>query len=210
MQITTIIVGPFAVNCYLLVCPQTKEAVIIDPGDDAERLVNTLHEQRIQTIRALITHAHLDHIGGLSDLASEFAVDISLHPADHSLYQRLPDQGFRFGRHFQKPPTVTHLLHEGDWVSLGKTALRVIHTPGHTPGGICFLAEKDKILFTGDTLFAGSIGRTDLEGGNESTLLHSIHSKLLSLPDDMVVYPGHGPETTIGGERRSNPFLQSA
>jgi hydroxyacylglutathione hydrolase len=208
MHIHTIAVGPFYSNCHLLHLPQTKDVLLIDPGDEPDILIANLTAAKAQPVAALITHAHLDHIGGLSGLYQVHPLEILLHPADLPLYRCLQDQGRRFGILFNEPPTAVRLVEDDQEIRFGNLSLRALHTPGHTPGGLCWYIPEEKILFSGDTLFAGSIGRTDLEGGDEEQLLNSIRKKLLTLPDETRIFPGHGPQTTVGRERRNNPFLR--
>lgn len=208
MHIQTLVVGPFQANCYLLEFPQSGNVLLIDPGDESEVITARLSSRKADPTMALLTHGHLDHIAGLSGLIRHYRLPILLHSADLALYQKLKEQGRWFGLTFSDPPPVTRCLEDGEEIVSDPIRLRVLHTPGHSPGGVCYSIPEEKLLFSGDTLFAGSIGRSDLEGGDEELLLSSIRQKILSLPDETRVFPGHGPETTVGRERRNNPYLR--
>ena len=197
---------PFYKNGYLLACAETRQAVMIDPGDEVEELASVADSREWEIQAILLTHAHIDHITGVGFAKERYPVPIYLHQDDLFLYEGLPQQGKKFGVRLDAPPTVDRYYQHGDIVRWGKLSAEVVHTPGHTPGGICL--KVGDLLVAGDTLFAGSIGRTDLPGGDYATLIRSIQTRLLVLPDETAVYSGHGPATTIGEERRSNPFLQ--
>jgi len=202
----TITVGPFAMNCYVVGSEKTKRGVVIDPGDEGEKILRVLRETGLTIEYILNTHAHLDHVLAVQAVKDGTGAAFCLHEADLPLLNMLPMQAAMFGLSVKGVPKVDRFLKHGDTLTLDDLSFRVLHTPGHTPGGVSFFTGK--AVFVGDALFAGSIGRTDLWGGSYETLLESIRSKLFTLPDDVVVYPGHGPETTIGCQRRSNPFLQ--
>jgi len=201
MILKTIVVGELETNSYILGSEKTKEAVIIDPGDDYEKIIECLKENGLKARSIINTHGHIDHIGA----DYKFDIPILIHKEDsHCLTNPEEDVFIFFGRRF--PPTKpSRLLKDGDKISVGDIEITVIHTPGHTPGGICL--KYDKILFTGDTLFAGGIGRTDFPGGSADELMESIREKLMTLDEDVTIYPGHGPTSTIGDEKRTNPFL---
>lgn len=194
MHIETLVVGYLEANCYFLVCPATSEAVVIDPGGDADLINARIAENGWQVKYIINTHGHSDHTAGNAAVRAATGALVLLHAADTSR-QSPADQ-----------ETPDRTLADGESINWGHLSLRVIHTPGHTPGGICLLAG-DK-LFAGDTLFAGSVGRSDFPGGSHRDLISSIKSKLLVLPEATEVYPGHGPSTTIGDEKRYNPFLR--
>lgn len=206
MRIQSVVVGDFQVNCYL-VSNERGKTLVIDPGADADELAALLERQNLTVAAYLITHGHTDHVSGLAELAHLQPAPVGIHPADErwaygGANQLLPHYGVP-----AKPPGgVRHLADGQEWNDEG-LAYRVIATPGHTPGGVCFYFPANKALFTGDTLFAGSVGRTDFEGGNE-TLLDESLLKLAQLPDDTAVYPGHGPRTTLRQEKATNPFLR--
>ena len=205
--IQTIAVGPLQCNCSILVDEQTKRAVVVDPGDEADRIGMALARAGATTVVLLHTHGHFDHIGGSAELAELTGAPIRLHPADRPLYDALPDQAALFGLTASAPAPPGPPLSDGETIRFGETALRVMHTPGHTPGSTCFLLEGgDSVLFSGDTLFRRSVGRTDLWGGDTETILASIRGKLFALPGRTPVICGHGPGTTIEEERRLNPF----
>lgn len=202
------VVGPLQCNCTILTCEKAREAVVIDPGDEGARLVEELKSQGVTVKYLLHTHAHFDHIGATRTLKENFTTKICLHRGDEKIYQMLPVQGQMFGMRFDEPKPIDQFIEDGELLTFGEHRLEVIHTPGHSPGGVCFkLSEKEQLLFSGDTLFQGSIGRTDLWGGNYDTLLQSIRTRLLSLDGDTQVFPGHGGETLISTEKRHNPFL---
>lgn len=206
MIIETIVVTPIGANCYVVGCPDTKEAMVIDPGGDVDKILPILSHHDL-TVKAIVgTHAHIDHAAGVEELKQATGAPFYLHPAEEPLLKSMPEYGSYFGMHVGGVPTVEHYLRTGDTVAFGKLVFDVLETPGHSPGGICL--RSGQIIFVGDALFQGSIGRTDLPGGNHEQLLHSIQTQLLSLPDETVVYSGHGAPTTIGDERQFNPFCQ--
>ena len=202
MNIISITVSMFATNCYLVSCPETNETVIIDPGAEGKRIIEKIKALNLNVIYIINTHGHVDHIGANSILKETFKVPIMLSKKDIDLYN---NPGFGLNLVLCKQPQPDHFIAEGDQITFGKLSLKVIETPGHTTGGICLLG--DSVVFCGDTLFAGSIGRTDLAGGSTAALMKSIQERLLVLSPETAVFPGHGPETTIGAEAASNPFL---
>ncbi len=204
--------GPFQKNGYVLGCERTKEAVYIDPGDEVEQLLAFIATQGLAVRGILLTHAHVDHVSGVAEAKRRLQAPIYLHRADQPLYDNAARQGAMFGIQVEQPPPVD-LYYEGQGpIALGDYVVDVHHTPGHAPGGVCLAVSKPgaagvPMLFVGDNLFAGSIGRTDLPGGDYEVLMRAITEVLFAFPDESIVYSGHGPETTIGRERRTNPFV---
>jgi hydroxyacylglutathione hydrolase len=205
MKIETLVVSPFEVNCYLIGDENTGEAIVIDPGDSADFIVETAKGLRWEIRLILSTHGHIDHVGAVEELKQLTGAPYRLHRADLPLLENLPGQAALFGIQMGHAPEVESYLEDGEIIRGAGAEFRVLHTPGHSPGSVSFYTEG--IVFCGDLLFAGSIGRTDLAGGDYSTLIRSIRTRLYPLGDDTVVYTGHGPETTIGQEKRNNPFL---
>ena len=209
MTVKPFVVSPFAENCY--VCHDAGEAVLIDPGTttEAERrtVLDYVTRNDLRVRHLLLTHAHIDHVFGCAFFAREFGMRWKLHEADLPLLDNAALQAQMFGVELERPPAPETSLEEGGTVRFGKAVWQVLHTPGHSPGSVSFYDEANGFVIGGDVLFQGSIGRTDLWGGSMETLLHSIRTKLLALPDETTVYAGHGPSTTIGQERRTNPFL---
>jgi hydroxyacylglutathione hydrolase len=211
MIIESAAVAQFFKNGFVVGCETTREAVLIDPGDEVEQLLTFIAQQQLTTSAILLTHAHVDHVSGVGRAKRELAVPIYLHRDDQFLYDQAVEHGRLFGLRVEAPPPVD-LYYEGRGpLVFGEYDVVVHHTPGHCPGGVCLQigrrGESGKDLFVGDTLFAGSIGRTDLPGGDYETLLRSITGVLFTLGDDARVYSGHGPATTVGHERRTNPFV---
>lgn len=205
MILETLPSGPLEVNCYIIGCEQSGQAIVVDPGGDAERILVLLQHRQLDCRWIINTHGHFDHIGANGDLLEVTGAELMIHPADRPLLQQASTHAAAFGLRAVRSPEPTRELVDGDQLLLGELSLTVIHTPGHSPGGICLhLADR---LFVGDTLFAGSIGRTDLPGGDQQLLVRNIKEKLLCLDADTRVYPGHGPVTTIGREKLHNPFL---
>ena len=202
--------GQFVQNCYLIGDPGKGVAVMVDPGEEAGRFLSELRKRKWSLDAIWLTHAHIDHIMGVAAVREAYpAVPIYLHPADRALYDGLPDQGRWMGFNgLDAPPPADHDLVAGQSIRVGDIAFEVRHVPGHSPGHVAFVGHG--VIIGGDVLFNGSIGRTDLPGGDFSTLMHSIQTEFLTLPDSTIVYSGHGPETTIGVERVSNPFLTGA
>lgn len=198
-------VGPFFKNGFLVGCDRTKEAVLIDPGDEVDELLSLIERRQLSVRHILLTHAHVDHVTGVPAARRALGVPVHLHRDDLFLYERAADQGAMFGLHVDPLPPVDEFYAPGEIIHFGDHEVRPWHTPGHCPGGVCL--QIGSHLFVGDTLFAGSIGRTDLPGGDLEALLTSIRRVLFAFGDDAPVYPGHGPATTIGHERRTNPFL---
>lgn len=204
-------VGFLQCNCTIVADPETKEALVIDPGDEPERVLEALRAEHLTCKAILITHTHLDHVGGNEQVRATTGARLMLHENDVPLYDMLETQAAWMGGLMPAPVRVEvdEYVHQGDLVPFGSMAAEVFHTPGHTPGSVCFHVDgAEPLLLSGDTLFAGSIGRTDLWGGDFDQEIDSIKTRLLTLDDRTVVVPGHGPSTTIGREKRSNPFLR--
>jgi glyoxylase-like metal-dependent hydrolase (beta-lactamase superfamily II) len=199
-------VGLFQCNCIILGCEETKVAVVIDPGEDATLILQRLAKWELKTIYLLHTHAHIDHIGATDAVRMQTGAASALHEDDMFLCQNLSLQASLFDLICPPTPTIDLFVKQGDIFSFGKHRVDVIHTPGHTPGSLSFHVPEVGLL-TGDTLFKESVGRTDLWRGSHKTMMDSIKTKLLTFPDDTVVYPGHGPATTIGAEKEGNPFI---
>jgi glyoxylase-like metal-dependent hydrolase (beta-lactamase superfamily II) len=214
LKIVSSAVPPFYKNGFLVACEDIREAVIIDPGDEVDDLLRAARSTHAAVKAVLLTHAHLDHITGVGHVKAALDVPIWLHRDDLILYNGIVEQGLMFGLRTEKQPPVDAFYEPGRPFLFGRYVVEVFHTPGHCPGGVCLAigraGETKRELFVGDTLFAGSVGRSDLFGGDHDTLIASIVNVLLRFPDDTIVHPGHGPETTIGTERRTNPFLHSS
>jgi hydroxyacylglutathione hydrolase len=205
--IETFPVGPLQCNCTILADAESREAVVIDPGDEPERILRALESAHLRPVALLHTHAHLDHITGSRAVKEATGAPIRLHPADAPLYDALPEQAAFFGLRADAPLPPDEPLQDLETIRFGAWSLSAIHTPGHTPGSTCFrLLGDSPMLFSGDTLFRRSIGRTDLWGGDTEEILRSIREKLFHLPGDTPVVCGHGPDTTIDEEKRLNPF----
>jgi glyoxylase-like metal-dependent hydrolase (beta-lactamase superfamily II) len=211
MNVVTAATPPLFKNGFLVSCEHTAEAVLIDPGDEVDELIAVARAQALAVRAILLTHAHFDHVTGVERAKRAFGVDVWLHPADRPLYDAAPAQAELFGFRMDPPPPVDVFYQPDTRFRFGRLIADVLATPGHCPGGVCLAIgpsdSEERELFVGDTLFAGSIGRTDLPGGNLDVLLRSIRDVLFAFPDETPVHPGHGPSTTIGAERRSNPFL---
>ncbi len=205
MILDTAEVGRVQCNCYVAGCEKTREGVIIDAGGDADIIIELVKRRGLTIKYYICTHAHFDHVEGLSDMMKHVKAPVLLHEADLPLYQDLPAQGAIFGMTLEPAPACSHFIKDGDRLSFGEHEITVLHTPGHSPGSVSF--QCGDVVFTGDTLFAGSIGRTDLPGGSYEQLLSSAQEKLMSLPDGVKFYPGHGPSTTAGEEKKHNPYL---
>jgi glyoxylase-like metal-dependent hydrolase (beta-lactamase superfamily II) len=201
-----LVTGELGVNCYILGCSRTHQAIVIDPGGHAERILAILDENGFALKMVINTHGHFDHIGGNRMLIDKTGAELLLHGADLPLLRGAADHATAFGcRAIDPSPEPTRLLQDGDRIEVGSIRLEVIHVPGHSPGSVCLKGGDS--LFVGDVLFAGSIGRTDLPGGDHLLLLKGLQNRVLVLDDSVKVFPGHGPETTIGRERKSNPYL---
>jgi glyoxylase-like metal-dependent hydrolase (beta-lactamase superfamily II) len=206
--VETVTNGPFVENCYLIADTATQKAILIDPGDEAQRIEKKVKQLNIEVVEIVGTHGHIDHAGAVASLKRTLKAPYAIHPADRPWLEHISESAAAFGLPPQEEPTVDRDLEHDQPLQVGQVQGRVIHTPGHSEGSCCLYFPAQKLLFVGDTLFAGSIGRTDLPGGSMSTLMRSIRERLLTLDDDIVVLSGHGPETTIGTERRTNPFLR--
>lgn len=205
MIIKSLSVGPIMANCYILGCEKTKTAVVIDPGDEAGRILMALAESRLTLKYILNTHGHFDHVGANKALKDATGADILIHPDDAAMLADLSGMASAMGMHIENSPPPDRTIRDGDLITFGQITLTVIHTPGHSPGGVSFYTNG--VLFPGDTLFAGSVGRTDFPGGDFNKLKESIQKRLFVLSDEVVVYPGHMGKTTIGMEKRYNPFV---
>ena len=199
-------VGPFQMNAYLVGCEKTRDAALIDAGDQVEDLLKMARKNQVNITKILQTHGHVDHVGAISDLKARTGATVYLHRKELPVYEASPSHAMMFGISGLKVPNPDHYIEEGQEIKVGELVARVVETPGHTPGGVVYYFEKEGVVFVGDTLFAGSVGRTDLPGGHYPTLMKSL-IRLVLMPDQTVVYSGHGPKTTLGAEKRTNPFL---
>lgn len=200
--------GPLQTNCYVLACTTTNKAAVIDPSWEGHTIASQAQKNGWTITHILLTHAHFDHVGGVGELRSETNASIYAHPDTLPMLERAVTSAAMWGFTIDPPPAPDVLLHEGDIIKVGDVEISVLFTPGHAPGHVCFYLPEHKVLFDGDVLFQGSIGRTDLPGGDFDLLMGNINRQLMVLPDETAVLSGHGPITTIGDERRNNPFLQ--
>jgi hydroxyacylglutathione hydrolase len=208
MILEMLTVGPFQENCYVIGDEETSEGAIVDPGDEATRIALAVEQTGLDIGQILVTHAHIDHVGAVAALADEYACPVLMHAEAEPMLEQLPAQAMMMGLRFGKVPTVDHYIEDEEVLEVGGLKLRSLYTPGHAPGHVAFYVEGEELLLSGDALFAGSVGRTDLFGGSMEVLMRSINERLLTLPDETRVYPGHGPQTSIGSERAHNPFLR--
>jgi len=206
LAVRTLAVGPLQTNCYLASCTETGEAIVIDPGGDARRILQAIQKEGLVVRLIVDTHAHFDHVGANEAVREATGAPIAIHRLDaEALSRSVESLGLAMIGPASPPPD--RLLEDGEEIAVGQAVLRVLPTPGHTPGGISLFCASQPAVFSGDALFFRGIGRTDLPGGDYETLLQGIHAQLLTLPDGTVVYAGHGPSTTIGSERTGNPWL---
>jgi glyoxylase-like metal-dependent hydrolase (beta-lactamase superfamily II) len=205
--VATVVVPPFMVNSYVAGDEESGEAVVVDPGGEIDRLARALDDRKLHPVAIVLTHGHIDHVAGAAEAKRRFAVPLLMHEADRFWIGALSMQAAMFGLPLPQPFEPDRTVADGEELPLGPGRLKVIHTPGHTPGGISLFCPEARSLFTGDTLFAQSIGRTDLPGGDLTALLRSIRERLFVLGDEVAFYPGHGPGGTLGQERRENPFV---
>jgi hydroxyacylglutathione hydrolase len=208
LEILQVTVGVMGVCCYIVFCPNTRKAAVVDPGGDVDRILEVVKDNGLEVDKIIATHAHPDHVCGVRELKEATGAEIVMHTADEEFFSRDEVSSYFSMLGLEACPPSDTTVEEGDVIKIGDGEMQVIHTPGHTPGGMCLLNGKN--LITGDTLFVGGLGRTDFPGGSHRELLDSIHQKLMVLPEDTIVWPGHGyggSRSTIGEEKRSNPFL---
>jgi hydroxyacylglutathione hydrolase len=208
MILEMLTVGPFQENCYIIGDEESGVGAIVDPGDEAARIAIAVEETGLEIGSIILTHAHVDHVGAVVALVDEYSCPVLMHAEAEPMLKELPTQAIMMGMRFGRVPTVDRYVEDDEVLEVGDLGLRSLYTPGHAPGHLAFYVEDEGLVLSGDALFAGSIGRVDLPGGSMEVLMRSIEERLLTLPDETVVYSGHGPRTTIGNERTSNPFLQ--
>ncbi|MDH4226349.1 MAG: MBL fold metallo-hydrolase [Deltaproteobacteria bacterium] len=206
--LTGLSVGPLDVNCYIVWDKATLEGFIIDPGGNSDEIEAEVKTRGLKIKYLLNTHGHFDHVGANSELTKSLNAKVVLHKADTALLESAVDMAAMYGCKVKEAPKAEMMVANGDVLKAGSLELKVIHTPGHTKGGVSYYSEKDGLIFTGDTLFAGGIGRTDFPGGSMEEIVTSIKGRLFTLPESVIVLPGHGPNSTIGDEKSSNPFVQ--
>jgi hydroxyacylglutathione hydrolase len=207
MILEALTVGPFQENCYVIGDEETGTGTLVDPGDEGTRIALAVEQTGLDIAQIIITHAHIDHVGAVAALADEYACPVLMHAEAEPMLQQLPTQAMMMGLRFGKVPIVDRHIEDEEILEVGGLRLKSLYTPGHAPGHLAFYLADDRLVLSGDALFAGSVGRTDLLGGDMELLMRSINGRLLTLPDQTRVVPGHGPETTIGEERATNPFL---
>lgn len=205
MNYEVIAVGPIETNCYVVYCQDSLECAVVDPGAEADRIFQLIARKSLKPALILNTHGHIDHIGANKDIKEKFNIPLYIHSADSPMLENVQQSEMAIFLGAMDSPSPDHLLNDGDKIKVGKSFLQVIHTPGHSPGSVSFLG--DGFLLSGDTLFFGGVGRTDLPGGSWKDMESSIKNKILTMPDEMIVLPGHGPFTTVGQEKRANPFI---
>jgi hydroxyacylglutathione hydrolase len=208
MILETLTVGPFQENCYVIGDEASGTGAVVDPGDEATRIALAVEQTGLEIAQILITHAHIDHVGAVAALVDEYSCPVLMHAEAEPMLDQLPTQAMMMGLRFGKVPAVDRHIEGDEVLEVGDLRLKALYTPGHAPGHLALYAESESAVFSGDALFAGSVGRTDLFGGDMELLMRSINERLLALPDETRVYPGHGPQTTVGDERRYNPFVQ--
>jgi len=207
MILKMLVVGPIQANCYILGCERTRQAAVIDPGGDVDQILMALAKDSLRLVYIINTHGHFDHTGDNKPLKDATGAELLIHRADAAMITQQGQGGAAWGMRIENSPPPDRYIAEGDVITFGDISLKVLHTPGHSGGGIAL--ATDKMVFVGDTLFAGSIGRTDFPGGDQEGLLRGVREKIFTLGDDVVVYPGHGPQTTVGQEKKYNPFFAS-
>jgi glyoxylase-like metal-dependent hydrolase (beta-lactamase superfamily II) len=208
MILEMLTVGPFQENCYIIGDEDSGTGAVLDPGDEAARIAMAVEQTGLEIGSIIVTHAHIDHVGAVAALVDEYACPVLMHAEAEPMLNQLPTQAIMMGLRFGKVPTVDLYIDDEEVLEVGDLRLRSLYTPGHAPGHLAFYVEDEDLVLSGDALFAGSVGRVDLPGGSMEVLMRSIEERLLTLPDETIVYSGHGPRTTIGDERVSNPFLQ--
>jgi hydroxyacylglutathione hydrolase len=206
MILEMLTVGPFQENCYII--GDKGVGALIDPGDEAARIALAVERTNLEISSIIVTHAHIDHVGAVAALVDEYSCPVLMHADAEPMLKQLPTQAMMMGLKFGKVPKVDRHVEDEEVLEVGDLRLRSLYSPGHAPGHLAFYVEDESLVFSGDALFAGSVGRVDLPGGSMEVLIRSIEERLLTLPDETRVYPGHGPQTTISNERTSNPFLQ--
>jgi len=207
MIIESLVVGPLEVGCYIIGCEETKQVAIIDPGGDADKIAQVIKKKGLKPVYLLGTHGHFDHIAGVYDLQQTLECEFLISKEDSFLVENIKEQAIFFGFDTVEKPRIDRHVKDGDTIKIGNITVKVLDTPGHTPGSVSFVINKS--IFVGDTVFQGSIGRTDLPGGSYETLINSVKEKLFTLNDDTKLYPGHGPSTTLLDEKKYNPFLNT-
>jgi hydroxyacylglutathione hydrolase len=204
MKIDTVAVGPLQVNCFIVYDEDSHDAIVVDPGDEAERIIGLIEEKKLKVSRIVCTHAHFDHVGAVKRIKDKTGAAVLLHKGDSDIYMRVDKQGALWGFHIEQPPVPDLYVIEGDEVDIGRSRLTILHTPGHSPGGICLYGEG--VILTGDTIFAGSVGRTDFPGGSLKELKSSF-ARIIALPPETMIFPGHGPLTSVKDEKEGNFFV---
>ncbi len=207
MILERLTVGPFQENCYILGDEDSGLGAVVDPGDEAARIALAVEQTGLEVASIVVTHAHIDHVGAVAALVDEYACPVLMHAEAETMLAGLPTQAVMMGLRFGRVPAVDRYVEDEEVLEVENLRLRSLYTPGHAPGHLAFYVEGEGVVLSGDALFAGSVGRVDLAGGSMEVLMNSIEERLLTLPDETIVYPGHGPATTIGDERASNPFL---
>lgn len=205
MKYKEIVVGALETNCYLVYCEETKECAVVDPGADPERIFPEVAEEELKPVAIINTHGHIDHTGANRDMKDHYDVPIYIHAGDNAMLGKIQQLELSLFLGAKDSPPADHFMNDGDEIKIGNSSLRVLHTPGHSPGSVSLLG--DGFLISGDTLFMEGVGRTDLPGGSQKQLEQSIREKIMTLPDSTIVLPGHGPLTSVGQERANNPFL---
>ncbi len=205
IRIACKVVGPLATNCYIISCPETNAAIIVDPGGDPDLIETFIEQTKLEPVAVVSTHGHSDHIAAVAAMQNAYGIGFAIHEADREIIALSVKEAPLWGMRMIEEPAVTSILTPGATLKFGNAEGTILHTPGHTPGGVSILFDRQ--VFVGDTLFARSIGRTDLFGGSLETLLGAIEREILALPDDTTIYTGHGPRTTVGEEKRENPFI---